>query len=250
MIKLINLLFESNSKPKAIFMAGPAGSGKSFIADKIIPTGLNIINVDTTYEELLKSTNLGTKVSDFNQTQLSKAASLMAQARKAVKDKYSKLSTEKQNIVIDGTGSAIEPLLKKKQELEDLGYDTMMIMIWVSPYTSLERNAKRERSLQPGIILRTWRDVNSNIGKYQDEFKNNFILINNDDKKAEYDPEYVKRMYFDTVKGSGKVYTADERAERDKSIMGLNNAIENLVNLTPNFTDLNVAKNKIQNFLK
>jgi len=232
-------------------MAGPAGSGKSFIANKLIPPDLNIINVDTTYEELLKSTNLGTKVSDFDQSQLSKAASLMAQARKAVKDKYNKFSKEKQNIVIDGTGGAVEPLLKKKQELEDLGYNTMMIMIWVSPYTSLERNAKRERSLQPGIVLRTWRDVNSNIGKYQDEFKDNFILINNDNnKKAEYDPEFVKRMYFDTVKGSGKVYTADERAERDKNIMGLNNAIENLVNLTPNFTDLNVAKNKIQNFLK
>jgi len=251
MIKLMNLLFESNNRPKAIFMAGPAGSGKTFISKQIIPSNLSIINVDTTYEELLKATKLGTKVSDFNQTQLSKAAELMAKARQTVKDQYKNLSTQKQNIVIDGTGGAVKPVLSKKDELENLGYDTMMIMIWVSPYTSLKRNAERERSLQPGIVLRTWKDVNNNIDKYKEEFGNNFILINNDpNTKLEYDPEYVKRQFFDTVKGSGKVYTANERAKKDDEVMRLNNQIQYLIELTPEFTDLNVAKNKIKQFLK
>lgn len=251
MIKLFSLLLEASHKPKAIFLSGPAGSGKTFISQKIIPSDLNVINVDTTYEELLKAANLGTKVSDFNQSQLAQAASMMAKAKQTAKDKLSQLSSEKQNIIIDGTGASTGPLLKKKQQLESLGYETMMLMIWVSPYTSLKRNANRERTLKPGIVLRTWRDVNSNIDEYQDKFGKNFLLINNDpDGNKEYDPEYIKKTFFNTVKGSGKAYTADERAERDKEIMGLNNSIKHLLQLTPEFVDINVAKNKIKQFLK
>jgi hypothetical protein len=42
-----------------------------------------------------------------------------------------------------------------------------MLMIYVSPLTSLERNQQRDRSLMPGIVLRTWRDVNKNIETYK-----------------------------------------------------------------------------------
>ena len=54
MIGLISLLREMQGKPKAIFMAGPAGSGKSYISQKLVPSNFNTINVDDTYEELLK----------------------------------------------------------------------------------------------------------------------------------------------------------------------------------------------------
>ena len=58
MIKLLDLLKEIKSKPKAIFMAGPAGSGKTFVSAHIIPKNLTVINVDDTYEELLKAAGL------------------------------------------------------------------------------------------------------------------------------------------------------------------------------------------------
>ena len=41
MIGLISLLKEIEQKPKAIFMAGPAGSGKSFISKKLVPSNFN-----------------------------------------------------------------------------------------------------------------------------------------------------------------------------------------------------------------
>jgi predicted kinase len=250
MIKLIDLLLEAANRPKAIFLAGPAGSGKSYTAKQIIPSDLKIINVDDTYEALLQAAGLGTKIADFNQAQLSQAAKLMGQAQKTTKEKFAQLSAAKDDIVVDGTGAAIKPLLKKKQELEALGYDTMMLMIWVSPYTSLERNASRDRALAPGIVLRTWRDVNKNIDEYRDIFGDKFILINNDPEgKKEFDPEYAKRMFFNTVKGSGKVYTADERAKRDQEIQDLNNSIAQLIKMSPDFTTIEDAKTKINNFL-
>ncbi len=104
--------------------------------------------------------------------------------RRTTKEKYAQSSAAKNNIVIDGTGAAPKPLLKKKQELEALGYDTMMIMIWVSPYTSLERNAQRDRALPPSIVLRTWRDVNKNVETYRSSFDKDFILIDNDPEAA------------------------------------------------------------------
>ncbi len=59
MIGLISLLKEMQGKPKAIFMAGPAGSGKSYISQKLVPSNFNTINVDDTYEELLKASGIG-----------------------------------------------------------------------------------------------------------------------------------------------------------------------------------------------
>ena len=251
MIKLLDLLKEAQGKPKAIFMAGPAGSGKTFVSAQLIPKNLTVINVDDTYEELLKAAGLGMKIADFTQDQLSQAAKLMGQAQKATKEKYALLSAEKKDIIIDGTGAASKPLLKKKQELEDLGYDTMMVMIWVSPYTSLERNASRDRALAPSIVVKTWAGVNANIGIYKQAFGDNFVLINNDPNgKLEYDPAVAREKFFKTVKGSGKVYTPDEKAKRDKEIADLNASIEQLVKQTPEFTSMEDAKSKINTFLR
>jgi len=50
-MKLIEaLLSEESSTPKAIFMAGPAGSGKSTILRKLNLENFKIINVDDDYE--------------------------------------------------------------------------------------------------------------------------------------------------------------------------------------------------------
>jgi cytidylate kinase len=251
MIKLLDLLKEAQGKPKAIFMAGPAGSGKTFVSAQLIPKNLTVINVDDTYEELLKAAGLGMKIADFNQDQLSQAAKLMGQAQKATKEKYAELSGAKKDIIIDGTGAASKPLLKKKAELEELGYDTMMVMIWVSPYTSLERNANRDRALAPSIVVKTWAGVNGNIDNYKQAFGDKFVLINNDPNgKLEYDPAVARERFFKTVKGSGKIYTPDEKAKRDKEIADLNANIEQLVRSTPEFTSMDDAKSKINSFLK
>jgi predicted kinase len=251
MIKLLDLLKEAQGKPKAIFMAGPAGSGKTFVSAQLIPKNLTVINVDDTYEELLKAAGLGMKIADFSQDQLSQAAKLMGRAQAATKEKFAQLSGEKKDIIIDGTGAASKPLLKKKAELEALGYDIMMVMIWVSPYTSLERNASRDRALAPAIVVKTWAGVNGNIDNYKQAFGDRFVLINNDPNgKLEYDPAVARERFFKTVKGSGKVYTPEEKTKRDKEIADLNANIEQLVQSTPEFTSMDDAKSKINSFLK
>ena len=253
MIKLVDILREIAEKPKAIFLAGPAGSGKSYTLKTLIqPDQFKVVNVDDTYEELLKTSGLGMSQKDFGPEELSQAAKLMAQAQKTTKEKYAELSSQRKNIIIDGTGAAINPVLKKKQELEDLGYETFMIMIWVSPMTSLERNASRERALLPQIVTRTWRDVNKNIKGYEDAFGNNIAIINNDPENAQtgYNAKDIKKKFFDTASFKGKEKTPEQIAKAKADKEQLNTDIEQLVQTTPEFDTIDQAKSKINSFIK
>jgi cytidylate kinase len=250
MIGLVSLLKEIQGKPKAIFMAGPAGSGKSFIASKLIPSNFNIINSDDTYEELLKATGLGLKQKDFTPDQLSQAAKLQTVARKETDKKYQELTKNLQNVVIDGTGAATKPLLKKKEELESLGYDTFMVMAYVPVLVSLERNMQRERSLMPGIVLRTWRDVNKNIDTYKQAFDDSIVIVNtSDNKDLNVFSKDKLQKYFEQSKAVGKPKTPEEQqkaqAERDQLISD----IEKMSVKFPTTDTLEQAKTKITNFI-
>jgi predicted kinase len=248
MIKLFDILQEITGKPKAIFLAGPAGSGKTYTLKQLLPVEkYQVINVDDTYEELLKSSGLGTNLKDFGPEELSQAAKLMGSAQKATKEKYAKALEGLTNVIIDGTGAASKPLLKKKAELEALGYETMMLMLYVSPMTSLKRNAERDRSLLPQIVLRTWRDANKNIDLYRQEFGDRFILINNDPEDANktFDPTEIKKLYFDTAKFTGKPKTPEEQAKSKADAEQLNQDITSLIQSIPQSDTLDSAKSKI-----
>jgi predicted kinase len=238
--------------PQAIFLAGPAGAGKSFIAKSLPLSKFKVINVDDTYEELLKASGIGMKQKDFDPEQLSQAAKLMAVAQKATKEKYTDALSNLNDVIIDGTGAASRPLLKKKEELEALGYETMMIMIYVSPITSLERNANRDRSLMPGIVLRTWRDINNNIETYQQAFGDNLVIINNDPKDAEtdFDENEIKRRFFDTSKAKGKPKTPEEQAKSKADVEKLNRDIKLHLKQKPKFTPASTAVAKVKEFIK
>ena len=243
---------EAQQTPQAIFMAGPAGAGKSFIAKSLPLSKFQVINIDDTYEELLKASGLGMNQKDFSPEELSQAAKLMGQAQKSTKEKYAKALENLNDIIIDGTGAASKPLLKKKAELEALGYETMMVMIYVSPMTSLERNANRERSLMPSIVLRTWRDINSNIETYEQAFGDNLVVINNDPKDADksFDSQEIKRRFFDTSKAKGKPKTPEEIEKSKADVAQLNKDIELAIQQQLKFTPAATAVAKIKAFIK
>ena len=251
MISLVQLLTEASSAPKAIFLAGPAGSGKSYISKQLIPPSFNVINIDDSYEELLKASGMGMSQKDFGPEELSQAAKLMGQAQKITREKYTELTKDLKDVVVDGTGGASKPLLKKKAELEALGYDTLILALYVSPITSLERNLQRDRNLLPSIVVRTWRDYTKNIEEYKAAFGDDFILINNDPKDAEkdYNPEEIKKRFFDTTKSVGKPKTPEEIAKSAREKEQLNQDIKDLLSVDRSFDTLDQAKQKINQFI-
>jgi predicted kinase len=251
MIGLISLLKEIQGKPKAIFMAGPAGSGKSYISSKLIPSDFTTINVDDTYEELLKSSGIGMKLAKMSLDELKKAGELMGQARKATDVKYQDALKDAKNLLIDSVGGSSKTLLKKKQQLEDLGYDTFMLMTYVSPITSLERNKQRDRSLLPSIVLRSWRDVNKNIDVYRQAFGSDFVLLNNDPKNTNqnFDEEYVYKTYIEPLGQVGKEKSPEEIEKSKKETQQIYSDIKQTLNTQPEFDTLESAQQKITNFI-
>jgi dephospho-CoA kinase len=250
MISLVQLLKEVQSSPKAIFMAGPAGSGKTTVLNQLGLQNFKVINVDDVYEELLK-TELGKEdFTSMSPEELSQAAKLMGKARVVTKEKETQALSNSENVIIDGTGAASRPLLKKKEDLEAMGYDTFMILLYVSPMTSLKRNAERGRSLPTSAVLKSWEGVVKNIDLYKQVFGENIIVINNDPPDFEVDlsfsPERIQQL-FPQPKGKPKSSEelAKSKAEKEKT----NQEIKSLLNIEREFDTLEDAKNKVNEFV-
>jgi dephospho-CoA kinase len=248
MISLVQLLKEVQSSPKAIFMAGPAGAGKTFTLNKLGIKGFTMINVDEDYEELLKKELGKEDFASMSPEELSTAAKLMGKARVTTREKETQAVGSLQNIVIDGTGAASKPLLKKKEELEARGYKTFMIMIYVSPMTSLKRNAERGRSLPTIAVLKSWQGLVSNINTYRQAFGNNIVIVNNDplDVDKSFDPEQIQQL-FPMPKGKPKTpeEIAKSRADKEKT----NQEIKDLLNAEREFDTFDEAKQKVSQFI-
>jgi predicted kinase len=252
MIGLISLLKEIQGKPKAIFMAGPAGSGKSFISQKLVPSNFNTINVDDTYEELLKSSGIGMKLAQMSPDELKKAGELMGQARKATDAKLQDATKNAKNLLIDSVGGSSKMLLKKKAELEALGYETAMIMTYVSPITSLERNKQRDRSLLPSIVIRSWRDVNTNIDVYKQAFGDDFTLVNLDpeDANKDFDENFIYKNYIEPLGQVGKEKSPEDKAKSKAESEKIYSDIKQTLKSQPEFDTIEQAKTKITNFIQ
>ena len=248
MISLVQLLKEIQSSPKAIFMAGPAGAGKTFTLNKLGIKGFTMINVDEDYEELLKKELGKGDFSSMSPEELSTAAKLMGKARVTTKEKETQAIGTLQNIVIDGTGAASKPLLKKKQELEARGYKTFMIMIYVSPMTSLKRNAERGRSLPTIAVLKSWQGLVSNIDLYRQEFGNNIVIVNNDpeDVDKSFDPEQIQQLF---PMPQGKPKTPEELAKSKADKEKTNQEIKALLDIEQEFDTFDTAKQKVNQFI-
>jgi len=248
MIKLVDLLKEVQGSPKAIFMAGPAGAGKTFILNKLGITGFTNINVDTDYEELLKKEIGKQDLSSMTPDELSIAGKLMGQARVTTRKKEENAIANSQNIILDATGASSKALLKKKEELEAKGYQTFMILIYVSPMTSLKRNAERSRNLVTGAVLSSWKGVASNIDTYKQAFGDNLVIINNDpeDVDTSFSPESIFKLY---PQPKGKEKSPEETAKSELEKEKLNQDIKSLLDIEREFNTFDEAKQKINQFI-
>ena len=65
-------------------------------------------------------------------------------------------------------------------------------------YTALDvaliRNAERSRSVPEPIVTQSWKDVQKNIGKFNNFFKQNFIIVDNNDAKEDIFTAVFKRI--------------------------------------------------------
>ena len=157
------------------------------------------------------------------------------------------LLLQKQNIVIDGAGASSKNLLEKKKYLESLGYETFMILVYVSPIVSLERNLKRDRQLPTRAVLDSWVKVIANIETYKNEFKDNIVIINNN--SSETSTSDINNLFAKYPDPEGKEKSPEERAKRDKLKQNIIDNIKVLITKEQSFTPFSQIQSKINEFI-
>ena len=163
---------------KAFFLAGGPGSGKSFVTNRAFGgTGLKPINSDNAFERSLKKHGLSLKMPEDE----AEARDIIRDRAKAVTSTQLDLSIKgRLGLVIDGTGRDYDKIKEQKALLDLLGYDCYMVFVNTSLEVALERNSKRERSVPEYITKKSWTQVQSNIGKFQNLFgMSNMVIVDN-----------------------------------------------------------------------
>jgi hypothetical protein len=184
------LLTELLKKPKAIILSGAPGAGKSTIVGNIFNDfNLKILNIDDYFIKNLKSLNVSLDLKKADSEGRSKAGKAMADATKEYDKEFQNQIENKNNIVLDGTAASYKKTERIKNELENAGYDVLMVYVYSSLENALEKNEKRferskgsDRSLMPSIVLQTWLNVTKNFIPYLNLFSDKFVSTTLDKK--------------------------------------------------------------------
>ena len=164
---------------KAFFIAGGPGSGKSFVVRKTTGgLGMKIVNSDDIFEKLLDKEGLSQKMPESEK-----------EPRDIVRQRAKRLTAKKKanfiegrlGLIIDGTGKDYDKIAGQATKLKQLGYDVHMIFVNTSLDVALERNQKRDRTVPESIAIKSWNDVQRNIGKFSQYFRQNFVVVDNND---------------------------------------------------------------------
>tara|TARA_B100000965_G_scaffold29825_1_gene22074 strand:- start:14822 stop:15520 length:699 start_codon:yes stop_codon:yes gene_type:complete len=169
---------------KAIFLAGGPGSGKGFVVKNLMggdSTGLRIVNSDDVYEKLAsiaKPEPLDLKDPEVVASPQGQEA--REKAKKITQMRQGNYLNGRLGLIIDGTAKDVEKTRRQKDELESLGYDTMMVFVNTNLDMAQERNKQRDRQLPDEMVMKMWHAVQDNLMKFQQVFGNqNFYLVDN-----------------------------------------------------------------------
>jgi len=177
---------------KAFFLAGGPGSGKSYVAGRTMKGyGMKTVNSDSAFEILLKKAGMSLKL-DIEDP---KVISTRQRAKSITKKAQQNYLEGRLGLVIDGTGKDYDKISKQAADLKALGYDTYMMFVNTSLETAIQRNKMRARSLPEPMVVKSWNDVQSNIGKFQRLFgQQNFFVVDNDNANEDVFNKVAKQI--------------------------------------------------------
>jgi len=188
---------------KAFFLAGGAGSGKSYSAEKatgsasgkfqwhekiedkitpgkVGPYGLKVVNSDEQLEMGLLKAKMSSNMRTYTDDETTKKELIRAKAKIKTAKREQLWVNGRLGLIIDGTAHNLSKLTIKKKELEDVGYDTYMIFVNTSLDIALQQNQDRARKLKDDVITRTWEEVQSIKDGLANLFVGGFVeIVNN-----------------------------------------------------------------------
>lgn len=208
---------------KAIFLAGGPGSGKSFIVGKtgLTSMGYKVVNSDDAFEAAMKKAGMEMDPDNIFSV---KGQEIRGKAKTLTGKRQARYIEGRLGLVIDGTGKDPDKIVTQARQLIKLGYDCAMVFVNTDLETAIKRDAARKRTIGEVEATKYWKEVQRNIGRYQQLFgKNNFLVVDNSEGK-DYKAETL-RAYRDATKFTNKPpdnktaqkWIADEKAKAKKS---------------------------------
>ena len=262
MIKLVDLLLEVQGKPKAIILAGAPGAGKGSILGGLNLSGLKTLNLDDTIAALSKVDGFTLNQKDTDAENRSKFMKAMAQASKKLKSEdIPQAIANRESFILDGTSASKNQTVKLVNQLEQAGYDVLMLYVYTDLETSLKRNQERfeksggeDRSLMPGAVVSTWNSVTKNFDTYKEMFGNNFVSVaNTGESEVMKDIENILQTYVEPFKvKDGKPKTDKETARSRAQKAKLNQEVQDILSSdqVQNIINSSVSKEEAQNKIK
>jgi len=260
-VKLYDILKEIQGKSKAIILAGAPGAGKGYILRGLDLGSLKTLNVDDIYVPMLKKANITLDLKNATPEERSNQAKAMAAANKEFKANLDSTIGNKESFVLDGTGASFNQTSKLKDQLEEAGYQVFMLYVYTDLERSLKQNQDRyeksggkDRSLAPGIVMKTWKDVTQNYEPYKNLFGSNFVSVANtlEDQKIS-DLEDIMKTYLEPFKPKGtKPKTPKQQASSDARKAKDAEQIKTMLNdkFIKNIVDNSVSREEAQSQLK
>tara|TARA_B110000285_G_scaffold592_1_gene686 strand:- start:43 stop:717 length:675 start_codon:yes stop_codon:yes gene_type:complete len=166
---------------KAFFLAGGPGSGKSYVIERGTGgLGMKIVNSDDIFEKYIDDAGMTWKMNTkLGKEQEVDRDKLRARAKEVADKQKANYVKGRLGLIIDGTGKDYANITGKAQKLRLLGYDIHMIFVNTSLDIALKRNAERKRTLTTSVATKSWKDVQGNMGKFSQFFRQGFILVDN-----------------------------------------------------------------------
>ena len=135
---------------KAIFVSGGPGSGKDIIIREAIAEQNAVEITSTTAISILNDKH---KLYEFSRDA----------RREAIR--------QRQPLIVTGTTNEQYNILAIREELEELGYETMMIFVNTTNESSRKRNEKHERMMAESVRQERWEVTQLVAEKFNQEFK-------------------------------------------------------------------------------
>jgi len=204
---------------KAIFVTGGPGSGKDIIIRESIPEARAVeLNSNQAYDYLADKQKLSEKTSDFR--------------REAIRNRGP--------LIINGPADSIDKINHIKEELEDLGYSTMMVFVNTTNEVSQERNTKLSRMMVESIRYDKWSQAQKNKELFAEAF-DNFMQIDNTGSLESIEEDITKtylninefienKMYGDIslswLEKRGKLNIGNNLVKEEKNVQSTNKFVK------------------------
>ena len=179
---------------KAVFLAGGPGSGKDYVLDNTLAGhGMTEMNSDKALEVLMDKEGLDKTMPASEE-----------EKRNIVRGKAKNLTELRQRLailgrnglIINGTGDDIEKVTKIKQKLEEVGYESSMVLVNTADEVSKQRNIDRGqrggRTVPENIRKEKWDGVQAGRPEFAKLFGDNYMEFDNSEDLRNAPPEVVK----------------------------------------------------------